>query len=497
MKVKRILATVMAAAALISALGGCGQKTKKEDGKIVLKYVMCAPGKQEDSDRVWAEWNKKLQEKLPNVEVQFEVIPLSEYKQKFALMCASHEKMDIASNYGLDFSREVENGTFAPMNELVEKYGQEMKASLPEWFLNYQSIGGEIYGIPTYQMCANIRGMCFIKEYADKYLDIEGFTNEMHSNLTFTEKTFDYLDEMLEKMTADGIKFKTVPLPNLKGREKIVSRYSVREDKEGALKVENYYASEEMKDVYFKRARDWFTKKYIRQDVVGATDTNNFIGKKDGLPFWDAVWTPYLADNLTAKYGMEIITIPYYDEYFIGKDNSAGGTSIMANSENKEAAMQVLNILNSDKELYNMLVYGIEGEHYTKVNEDRIETVSPTGQATANDKYGLYKWIVGNTQLAYDHQLEPEGYKAWVFEEVNTSDWRSQLMGFTPDTTNISNEISQVEAVHGEFYDSLMSGAYDNWEELYAEWKQKLELAGDAKICAELQKQLDEFLANK
>ena len=492
MKFKKVLSAALSAAMAVTMLTACGTNKKTADGGMVtLKYVMCAPGKQEDSDRVWAEWNKTLQEKLPNVQVEFEVIPLSEFRQSFSLMLASNETMDIVNNYGLDFATEVENGTFAPLNELVAEYGQDLTAALPEWFMEYQKINGEIYGIPTYQMCANMRGMVFIKEYADKYLDLEGFTKALHSSQRFNDETLSYLDDMLAKMKADGIKYKTVSIPNIKGAENIVSSYSYIDGK-----VMNYYASEEMKNVCLKRARDWYTNGYIREDVVGATDTSNYEGKKDGLPFWDTVWTPYVQDNLSAKYGIELITVPYSDKYFIDHNNTAGGTSIMSSSKHKEEAMQVINLLNSDKELYNMLVYGIEGEHYTKVGDDRIETVSPTGQATANDKYGLYKWIVGNTELAYQHQLEPDGYKEWVFEEVNSSDYVSDLMGFVPDISNIETELSQVEAVNGEFYADLVTGAFENWEERYDKWQKKLELAGDKKICEELQKQIDEFLKN-
>lgn len=493
MKVKKIISAALAIAAAASVFSGCTGKKKSSGGKVTLKYVMCAPGKQEDSDMVWTEWNKKLQEKLPNVEVQFELIPLSEYKQKFALMCASHEEMDIANNYGLDFSTEVHNGTFIPMDELIEKYGQEMKSVLPDWFFDYQKIDGSVYGIPTYQMCANLRGMCFIKEYADKYLDLEGFTKEMQSNEFFTEKAFSYLEEAMEKAAADGIKFKSALLPNFKGGERLISTFYTDENE----RVENIRISDNTVNAYYKTARRWFEKKYIRQDVVGATDQNNYIGKKDGYMWWDAVWTPFNAENLSKKYGMEIITVPYTSGYEISKDASAGGTSIMASSKHPEEAMQVINLLNSDKELYNMLVYGIEGKHYKKVGEDRIETVAPTGQATANDKYGLYKWIVGNTQLAYDNQLEPEGYKKWVFEEVNGTNDISKLIGFVVDTSKISNEITQVDAVNDEFYNSLISGAYPNWEEMLREYKEKLELAGNSKITEELQKQVNEFLAGK
>lgn len=494
MKIKKILAIVLAAAAAATAFTGCGN-SGNGGGKTVLKYIMPGPGKQQDSDKVWAAWNKKLQEKLPNVEVQFEVIPLSEYKQKFSLMNSAKEQIDIANNYGLSFAEEITNGTFAPLDDLINSDGKDLKAALPDWFMNYQKVNGKTYGIPSYQMCAVVYSCMFIKEYAEKYLDIDGFTNEIQSHSSFTTKAYDYLDEMLAKAKADGVTFKTAMLFDRKDRETLVGSYSVSAGRNDEPKVENYAASEEVKEVETKRAREWFEKGYIRQDVVGATDTKDYIGKKDGVPFWDGVYTPFVAENLSKKYGLDVLTIPYDKGYFIPATNSAAGTSIMQSSKHQKEAMQVLNLLQSDKELYNLLVYGIEGDHYKKTGDDKIETVAKEGQATANDKYGLYKWIVGNTYLAYDNQTEPEGYKKWVFDEVNKSDWRSKLMGFVPDTTAISTELSQITAIDTEYSTMLNTGAFADWESRYAEYKQKLATAGDDKVKQELQKQVDAYIA--
>ena len=158
--------------------------------------------------------------------------------------------------------------------------------------------------------------------------------------------------------------------------------------------------------------------------------------------------------------------------------------------------MQVINLLQTDKELYNLLVYGIEGEHYTKIGEDRIET--PTGQqANSSDKYGLWAWIVGNAENAYDLQTTSEGNKNWVFNEVNKSEWRSKLLGFKLDTTSISTELAQIEAIAEEFRDPLKSGSLENYEEMITEWENKLEIAGGSKVQQEIQRQVDEFLASK
>ena len=63
MKIKKLIATLLAGAALITCVA-CGEKTVNLDEKVTLKYIMSGPGMQEDSNKVWEEFNKKLHEKL-------------------------------------------------------------------------------------------------------------------------------------------------------------------------------------------------------------------------------------------------------------------------------------------------------------------------------------------------------------------------------------------------------------------------------------------------
>lgn len=492
MEKKRILTGVLAAALCVSAFAGCSGKKESSDDKVVLKYVMPGPGMQEDSQKVWAEWNKKLQEKLPNVEVKFEVMSVSEYQQNFALMLSAKEQIDIANTYTLDFADEVRKGTFAPLDDLLAEYGKELTQTLPDWFMDYQKVDGVTYGVPGYQMCGSIPALYMFRDVAEKYLDIDGFTKEFQDNMLPTEKAYDYLEDMLKKANADGLKFKTTERLWERGVENITNWFTVPMDSDAPVEVEYFKLSESRKRDY-ERRREWYEKGYVREDSLSATDDNNYIGKKDGVPWWTVTYSPGYEQTLSEKYGAEVIAIPYYKDYYIPSKNSAAGTSILSTSKHQKEAMQVINLLQTDKELYNMLVYGLEGEHYTKIGEDKIET--PTGaQASSSDKYGLWAWIIGDINLAYDLQTTKDGYKDWVFNVVNKSEWRSKLLGFTLDTSSISTELAQISSLADEYEASLNSGAMANVKELEDEWQSKFELAGGKKVQEEIQRQIDEFL---
>ncbi len=494
-KIKRIIACILAIAATVSCFAGCkNSEVENPDKKVTLKYLMPGPGMQQDSEKVWGVLNEKLASDIPGLEIDFEIIPLSEYKQNFMLMLSAREKVDIANNYSLDFSTEVRNGTFEPLNDLLDEYGKGIKDAFPEWFLNYQNVDGKIYGIPSYQMCAALRAVAFFKDEAEKYLDIEAFKKELYKSHTFdNKKLYDMLEKYILDMKADGKTFKDATIFNTRGYDYLIQNYAVVYGDEA--KVVNLALDEQAK-IRYEVAADWFKKGYIRQDVMSATNRGEYIGKDGGVPFWDEIYTPFVAEQLNQKYDKEVLLIPYHEKDYIGYQNSAKGTSIVVSCEDKVKAMKFLNLLQTNKDYFNLLTFGVEGEHYKKTGDDSIE-VSYNGSATSNDKYGLYKWCVGNTELAYNIQTEPAEYKDWVFNQSNKSDFVSPLIGFNVDTTNIQDYITQVNVVTSKYYQPLLEGVNANWEEEFKKMETELNKVGNQQIIDELQKQVDEFLKNK
>ena len=496
MKLKRTIASLSALALLVGGVTGCKKAEETGAGEpVTLKYVMPGPGMQEDSQKVWAAFNEKLHEKLPNVTVEFEVIPTSEYNKKFNLMCTAREQIDIVNAYWLGDSKQARNGTFEPLDDLLKKYGKDITNTLPEWLMEYGKVDGQIYTIPSYQMCGSFRGIVFIKEQAEKYLDIEKFKEALWSTPTFNQETYDILTKYMEDLKANGINFKSATVMSMKGRENITGHdYAIDYLDEKAQLKANYI--DEVSKMRYKVAREWAEKGFIRPDELSATDDESYKGKVDGYPFWDVTYTPFLEESLSEKYGVDVLVIPYENYYYTGFNNSASGTAIMSTSKYKEQAMQVINLLQTDKELYNLLVFGIEGDHYTKIGEDRISTAT-NESPTSNDRYGLYKWIVGNTSMAYDLETEPEEYKKWVFEEANMSDKRSPLIGFKPDTEPVADYITQVSSVRDKYEQPLLTGSIEDWEAFYEEFKTQMNKVGNEQVLEELQRQIDEFLKTK
>ncbi len=504
MKTRKAVILAVALILIMSVLAGCSGTDKAASGdkkNVTLKWMMLGPGKQQDSAMVWDEYNKKLQGFLPGVNVQFEVIPGADYLEKYKLLTASREPIDIMwVGWMINYVDEARNGSYAALDDLMKKNAQSLKKEIPDWVWEFAKVDDKIYSVPNYQMYTQGNyGLVTPKEYADKYIDKEKMQRVFLENKTFTAESYDAIGEYLAKLKQEdklqmGIST-FFPIYN-KGYEQIVNQYVIKSD-DLEFKVQNKWQIPEAK-LYFARVADWFKKGYIRSDIISVQNPRQDEGKQNGYSLWMRPIMKNEAERYGASIGFPVETIPMVEEFFIPSDSNSTATVIPSISKNKEAAIKVLELMNTEKgiELYNLLVYGIEDVHYTKQTENRIEQkVTMPGNPVNNDKYGLTKWAIGNTYYAYETQADLSGWNEYIKEEVNGRARRSKLIGFKPDLTLVKTEIAQVSAVTKEYLNPLMSGALPDYEAKYAEFMDKLEKSGNSKIIEELQRQIDNFVS--
>jgi putative aldouronate transport system substrate-binding protein len=500
---KKVICLILVAGMLMG-FSGCVQKKNAQNGAAVtLKWVMPGPGEQQDSEMVWNEFNKKLKgyPGMENVTIDFDVIPQADYVQKFLLLQTSSDKMDIVQTYTLDFPTEVRNGTFIEIQALIDKEAPDLKTAMPHWMWGYGKVDNKTYMVPIYQqMNSVVWGLRTAKESADKYMDASKVQKVFSQSKYFDESCYDVVEEYLAKLKeADklGLGFNGGAQAT-KGYEGIANNYSVS-TYEGKPIVYNSFQTPASRLKYLKMG-EWFQKGYIRKDVLSAKRSDD-NGKVNGNAIWFDQTLKGEEARDSKKYSFGITNIPIQDYFFIPSGAAAGGNCIAKISKSPETAIKFLELMNSPKgkELYNLLVYGIEGTHYTKIAEDKIETKDYVGLPTASSKYGLWKWILGNVSMAYDTQVEFEGWKNYIFDEVNKgpNTIKSKLIGFTPNIRPIETKLAQIATVCNEYGGPLGAGALPDYKEKFEEFMVKLDKAGNQEVIAELQKQVDEFLAKQ
>lgn len=492
---------------VVLTLSSCMKKALNisDNNEVKLKWVLLSPGKQIDQQRVWDEFNKKLEKAMPNTKVDFIGITPADYQQKWSLMCASNENVDIAwTGYLMNYEQEIRNGNYMELDDLLLKNAEELKKSLPDWVWDTTKVEGKIYAVPNFQMIAGgLYGLRTPKKLADKFLDVKKAQEVFLRNKTFNAECYDVIEEYLAELLKNNELQKGMssyfPAVDLKGYDVIAQDLVIKQDDKN-FNVMYKFETPEAK-LNFQKMASWFNKGYIRKDVLSVNNAMDDDGKENGHVVWMTTVFNNQAQLDSKQFGYPIDVIPISDYYFMnGYTKPATATAIARTSQNPQSAIKLIELLNTSKgkELYNELVYGIEGEHYKKINDKRINTLSFNGTPNANSKYGIDKWVLGNTFNAYETQTDPEGYNDFIKNNVNEQSVKSQLSGFKPNTDALAVEYSQIASIKKEFLKSLTSGALgDKWEETFNKYMEKLKNAGIDKIKAEIQNQVDDYAKKK
>lgn len=497
--VKRIMG-IMIAFAL--ALSFCGCETKKTSGdEITLKWMIMSSD-QPDSQKVWNKFNEELEKVMPGVNVEFIPCAYAEYKQRFDLALAGGQQIDLAfAGWLVDLVGESGASSILPLNKLIEEHGEKLYNSIDKWMWDLTTVDGEIYAVPNNNAMAKGRyAMITHKKYADKYLDVEKLQETFYSQDTFNEVCYDAIEEYLEKLKENGelekgINTTFIPGCDLKGYDIVGDRlYVKRGDKD--FKVEYKWMIPESK-LMFEKCREFFEKGYVREDMLSLEQPRADEGAENGYTVWFTQYSMNQSESLSAQHGHELVSIPIGEKYFLDASSQAQTSTVIPyTSKYPEKAIELMQLLFTEegKDLYNLLTFGIEGEHYEKIDENTIKPFDYSTTPTADIRYGLNKYMCGSIFNAYMLEAEPEGYNDFVKEEINNNSDKSPLLGFRCNLDEIKVESAQLQAIASEYILPLSTGAVTDSEAQYEQFMKKLQSAGVEKVKATVQDQVDDYV---
>ncbi|WP_438434447.1 ABC transporter substrate-binding protein [Gorillibacterium sp. sgz500922] len=453
---------------------------------------------QKDEKQVEDAINKILEAKI-NAKLDIMPVDWGSWDNTKNLKIASREKFDIMftaqwRNYATDTAK----GAFLPLNDdslkdvgnLLDKYGQGIKESLDPAFLSGSQINGKNYGVPTDKELAAQGGIVYRTDIAD----------ELGIDMSQVKKPED-LDAVLKIVKEK--KPNITPL-FLKDGENFNSHYMASFDTMGddgtpgmVFKngTDTKVVSKLDTDVYknnLKLTRDYMKKGYINKDAAVATISTQDAMKAGNVFMTVQSLKPGKDMEMAGQIGMvgKLKQIAFTEPTISTGDTAGSMLAISTTSQDPARAMMVINLLHTDKELNNLLNFGIEGQHYVKVS-DNIIKAGPSA-----DKYAPgAAWMFGNQFLNYI--LESEAPDKWdQFKAFNKSAKASPALGLTFDATSVKTEVAACKDVMKEYDATLDTGSADP-DTILPKYIDKMKKAGADKIIAAKQQQLDAFLASK
>lgn len=484
-----------------------------------IQLMITGAGKQANSDKVWAAFNEQLQQYVPNTTVEFIDVPFEEYSEKFSQVLASGEGVDLAwTGWLINKPQNIADGNLRPLDDLLAEYGQGIVDILGENVveIHRNAADGKLYYLPSWQgLCGERRGWLVVTEIAelagDTWIeDTEAALNKWRNNYSGIEDFQAVLDQATKYLAAAKEAGKLGAGINT-GRAFGWSMYNGMYSFlgvggaeigitycDGTFTVKDGVAGEHYK-LYAKTMADWYKEGYIRSDIM-SVDTSTLTTPKNG-EITDTTYVfscdPYLTEAdqeaAIADAGMDMTYLPIEENAYLilGGDTSY---AIPYCADEPERAMMVLNAIYSQPDLYNTLIYGIEGEDYTKNADGTITTSYSGASPTADDSYGIQRWIIGSCKNALINNGTDPNYYADL-EALEETARVNPFLNFTFDRTNVEGICASILNVYYEYGPQLDNGvAGDNWEELYNNYMAARKDAGIEELVTEFQNQLNAYI---
>lgn len=512
-KVKKLIGLLLATCMAITMVAGCGSsdnatessvaavsssvaavsstvaaETSKALDPVELKWYVIGNGQPKDMDAVLVKVNEWLQPKI-NATLKLSVFTWGDdFEQKMGAKIQSGEDFDITftSNWAANYLQNAPKGAFVDLTDMMDTYAPKTKALLGDSVIAGASINGRLFAIPTNKEMAHNWGFLVNKDLADKYsIDLS------------TIKNFEDIEPALKviKEKAPGVE----PFQSITGESayRVLDFEKMVDDNvPGAIygdgrdtKVINDFDTAEAKAL-FTTLHKWSKAGYIRKDADSVTDFS--AARKAGQVFSAiASLKPGKAAEETVSSGINWTQIDVTPARATTREMTGSMQAISKSSKNPERALMFLELFNTEPELCNMINYGIENTHYKKVNATTIETT----QAGKDGYNPGTQWMFGNQFNTYLYTNEdPEKWAK--FKEYNSSAQISPIIGFTFNTETVKTQVAALTGVKKQYMPGLETGKADPAVAL-PKFTAKLKAAGLDAVLAEMQKQVDTFVAAK
>ncbi len=506
---KRITAVFLAA--VLFALTGCGNKqtqkdneakqtesvpksteeTKASEGEnkvaksdIVIHWYMPMAGSNMDDQLLVEEAANKIVEEKLGFTFKFHLIESGNYTEKMTTMISTGEEFDICftGTWTNSFNRNADGGAFLPLNDLLDKYGQDILKKEDPRALTAATKNGEILTIPGQSPYSSSMSYVFKKDLIDKY-------NIDYKDLNTPEKLESYL-ALIKENEPDMI-----PLTKNAGG----SFFNNLCDVDGAPCIRYDNNTDEFSNVFEneqwiaakKIRKNWNDKGYFASNVLEQTDVTAEAKTGKYAVLGSTGYYSEDGSKSSGIYGFDCVE-SYVGNSLITSAIMLGQTNaISITSKHPEEAMQLLNLVWADPELSNTLAYGVEGIDYT------VDTSNTTEKTVIPNSGSEQKWVIWHNWVG---PLFDQWNSSWnsteslrQMQENNEKGTAVKCLGFSFDSSNVRTEVAQLSAIYSEVNSVFDVGAMPDFDKYLKETQERVKEAGIDTLLEEVNKQYQEW----
>ena len=446
-------------------------------------------------------------EPLINANVEFQIIGWGDWDNKALTALQSGEKIDIFFTADWkSYVRSVSMNLFTPLNDdngeygnLLSTYGQGILDSINPAFITGTQFDGVNYAVPTNKELCVPMGFIYNVDAAEEVgmdpttiTKLEDFEPYLAKYKELHPDQYGYLNDGSwgDEPWVPGA------VSNLNG-DLITQRLEC--DADGNFD-ETWYSVWETEDNknHVETMYKWNQAGYIHPDSSLSTfDVASSAEFAAGQ--WLFISAPLKGENIK---GQELVIASGNPDLHVGEiygqgkycvTTHAGGSmlAIPVSSENPVKAMKYINLMHTDKDLLDMMLFGVPETMWHFADDGRVELDDSSW-------YGAHggAWTMGNTALQ-DVTTQEDPEKNQKLQEYSADAKMHPSLGFRYVVpAELESQWAAVNNVQDAMNRSLLTGAVDPSTAL-PQYISDLKAAGLDEIKADIEKQYNEWKAAK
>lgn len=466
---KKQLTGMALAAAMVM---GLGTSAVMADDTVTLKWIQVGNGMPANYDAWLSQINPYLEEKI-GVNLDMEIVPWGDWDNRRSVITNSGEYFDILFTDQSRYNAEVTTGVLMDIKELLPEVAPDLYEMIPEDYWGAVTIGGGIYGVPTYKDSSVTEYFIWDKDIADKYsIDIEN-VNTFEDLYTAMKTIKEGEGGSPYYMSKSGADFLVTAYYDQLGAG--LAPLGVKYDDETKTVVNPL----EDEDILSKLdvVHQMYLDGIINGDAPTADDANKY------RTFFTAQgWSGAAESTWGPNNGIENCVAVQYGDTVVSNSTVRGSISaIYSGCEHPDKALELLQLVNTDSKVRDWLYYGVEGENFEYTEDGKVNKL--------NSDWSMAGYTQG-TFFAVSQLADTEVNQWDEVRALNESATPSIMIGFDMDTSSIETELANCRAVYEKYKSEFFTGAQDP-RELVQTIHDELEAAGWETIREEAQKQID------
>lgn len=489
--------TAQAGSSTGAAVSTAAQSSELEP--VTLKFYFMND-KKSATDEVWNAISEKFRKEL-NAKFEINFIPAGDYVNKLMVMSVAGNDWDANYDGGwMAYNQMVTKGAYMDLNELFPKYAPKLYSELQSsGSLSAVTVNGNIKAVP-WTLKGNEHPFIVWRTDLLKKAGIADIPKD-------SVKTIEDLDKLIDTLHKAMPELKMV-IPNMNNIASNILPYFVRDE---YFDLNFHGMTINMNDPnstvvpieqtpFFKESMQHIKKQFDS----GLISKDAMVDKTEASQYWNKGMIPYTVTSHEWAYAKPAFTDTnatiessqlYPEKKYYNRSPTGNLMAISKNSKNPERTMMFFELINSNQELYDMVMYGIKDKTYV-LNGEAADFPSGMTSATSNYMEWGGQWALWKPQFMRPTAQYSEGFWTREAEFASTSNHiQSPIDGLSFDDTNIKTELAKRDQILAELGKPLVAGVERDVDKAVDEMNAKLKNAGSDKIAEELNKQVQAFLA--